>query len=98
MPNVARVGDQGFGVCPCHLVPTPYITTFTTGASTVKTNGRTTTNVGTVGVATCGHPTIAITASPNVVAEGSNVHRLGDMGMNCGAYTVISASPNVVAN
>jgi len=92
MPSHSRVGDIGVGVCPCHLVPVGYITAFVTGASSVKTNGRTTTIVSTIGVSTCGHPTIALTGSGTVFLEGHKVHRIGDVGVNCGPYISASGS------
>lgn len=98
MPGVARVGDIGIGVCPCHKVPTPYVTIFTTGASSVLADGSVVCIVGTVGIASCGHPTIATTGSPNVFAENSARHRIGDLGMNCGPYTVSTGSPDVIDN
>jgi len=94
MPAHSRVGDSGIGICPCHIVPVPYITIFATGASSVKTNGKTTTHITSVGIATCGHPTVALTGSSTVFAENQKVHRIGDTGVNCGPYTSITGSPN----
>ena len=98
MPSMSRIGDMGVGVCPCHDSPVSYVTTFVTGANTVFTNGANQTYIGTIGVASCGHPTFALTGSPDVYAEGSPVHRVGDMGENCGPYTAITGSDNVAAN
>lgn len=96
MPGLARITDIGVGTCPCHDDPESYITTFITGATTVKTNGLDTTYIGTIGIASCGHPTTALTGSSSVYVEGSPVHRMGDTGANCGTYTVTTASPNVI--
>jgi len=92
MPAHSRVGDIGIGVCPCHIVPVGYITVYATGASSVKTNGRTTTHITTIGISTCGHPTVALTGSSTVVAESQKVHRIGDMGVNCGPYISVGGS------
>jgi len=97
MSKNARVGDIGVGVCPCHEPPLAYTTVFSeTGAATsVKTNGQSQVIIGTIGIASCGHPTTAETGSGTVNAEGSGVHRLGDTGSNCGGYTVTTSSDDV---
>ena len=92
MPAHSRVGDSGVGVCPCHIIPLPYITIFASGASSVKTNGKITTIVTTIGISTCGHPTIALTGSSTVNFENQHVHRIGDMGVNCGPYVSVTGS------
>jgi uncharacterized Zn-binding protein involved in type VI secretion len=93
--GIARVGDMGLGICPKHKSPKIYNVTFVSGAATVNTNGLSTTNLTTIGVATCAHPTVVISVSATVSAEGTGVHRLGDSGINYGSYTVISSSGNV---
>lgn len=98
MPGIARIGDIGQGTCPCHDDPQFYTTIFVTGAESVITNQAGTAIIGTVGVASCGHSTIALTGSSTVFAESQGVHRLGDIGENCGTYQVITASPDVFAN
>lgn len=98
MPSVSKVGDIGVGVCPCHKSPVSYTTVFATGASSVPTNGQATANLTTIGVATCGHPTVVLSVSGTVTAEGTGVHRVGDAGANCGGYTAITGSGDVLAN
>ena len=98
MPAQTRVGDIGVGICPCHISPVSYVTVFSTGAPTVLTNDLVSCIVGTVGIASCGHPTIALTGSPDVFHENSAAHRIGDTGANCGPYTVVSGSENVFIN
>lgn len=93
--SVCKVGDIGMGVCPCHLSPVGYTTTFVTGAATVNTNGANTCNLATIGVSSCGHATVVLTVSSTVNAEGTGVHRVGDSGANCGGYTAITGSDNV---
>ena len=94
-PKVSRIGDIGVGVCPCHVPPVGYVTTFITGCPTVFTNNRITTIIGTIGAATCGHPTTALTGSPSKVTMCNQpVHRVGDTGANCGGYVVVSGSPD----
>jgi|GEM_PF-2801916 hypothetical protein len=89
----SRVGDIGVGVCPCHVPPVGYVTMFVTGCSTVKTNTRITTIITTIGVATCGHPTVALTGSSSTVNMCNQpVHRIGDAGANCGPYVSVTGS------
>ena len=88
----SRIGDIGVGVCLCHIVPVPYITTYTTGCSTVKTNSKITTIVSTIGASTCGHPTTALTGSSTVNMCSQPVHRIWDVGANCGPYISITGS------
>lgn len=91
MPGIARVNDQGFGICPGHQIPLPYITTFTGASGGLVT-------IGSEGSATCGHTTTAMTGSSTVFADGAGVHRLGDQGQNLGNYNVIMASSTVFAD
>lgn len=98
MSAMSKLGDIGVGVCPCHTSPVGYTTVFVTGAPTVNNDGSNTCIVTTVGVASCGHPTIALTGSPNVYATGQPVHRVGDMGANCGPYTTVTGSGKQFAN
>jgi hypothetical protein len=98
MPAQTRVGDIGVGICPCHRKPKSYVTVFSTGASTVLTNNRISCIIGTIGIASCGHPTVALTGSPNVLHQNKPAHRIGDTGANCGPYTVITGSPNTFEN
>lgn len=95
MSKISRVGDIGVGICPCHITPVQYTTVFSDGCSIVKTNGMITTIVGTIGVSSCGHPTIAITGSNVINLCNKQVHRVGDVGSNCGPYTSISGSEDV---
>ena len=99
MPANCTTGDIGIGVCPCHLlIPIPYTTIFTTGAATVLINGKQASILGTIGIASCGHPTIALTGTSLSVATGVSMHRLGDIGNNCGTYIANTGSANVVSN
>lgn len=96
MSGLGKIGSQGIGICPCHRSPQDYITTLVTGAETVNVNGVAAAQVGSLGVSTCGHMTVALTGSESVFAEGKQVHRLGDQGVNCGNYTLIEGSPNTL--
>ncbi len=97
MAGVSAIGFIGVGVCPCHKSPQQYTTIFVTGTTTVSTNGSATATIGSTGVASCGHPTVALTGAGTVLAAGSGVHRIGDTGANCGSYTVLTGSGNVIA-
>ena len=94
MPGISRLTDIGVGVCPCHDDPEQYTTMFVTGAPTVKTNGRDTAFIGTVGISSCGHPTTALTGSASLIPGGSPAVRIGDTGANCGTYTTVTGSDN----
>lgn len=98
MSGFARIGDIGTGICPHHKTPQPYTTVFASGAETVFINDLGACYIGTIGMATCGHPTIAISGSEDVIVEGIGAHRMGDIGINFGPYTVISGSDDVIAN
>lgn len=88
----SRLGDVGHGVCPAHKHPESYMTVFVTGADTVKTNDITSAIIGTVGVSTCGHMTVALTGSNTVRAQNEPMHRVEDVGMNYGMYTTLTGS------
>jgi hypothetical protein len=89
----SRIGDFGVGVCPCHVPPVPYVTFYVTGCSSVKTNSLITTIITTIGAATCGHPTVALTGAPSKVNMCNQpVHRIGDAGANCGPYISVTGS------
>lgn len=96
--KVARVGDQGVGICPNHPSPLVYTTTFTTGAAGAKADGQPICTVGTLGTSTCGHQTTALTGSGVCKASGQPIHRIGDTGQNYGTYTVTTGSPNVTSD
>lgn len=98
MELIARVGDIGIGVCPNHDPPQIYTTTFSTGAENVYADGKKVCVVGTVGISTCGHNTVAQTGSPVTIVEGKPVHRVGDIGANYGEYVVTSGSPTCSSN
>ena len=93
--GISKIGDTGIGTCPAHKSTKIYTVTFISGASTVNVNGVPAANLTTVGIASCGHPTIAISVSATVYANGTGVHRIGDSGLNYGSYTVVSGSGNV---
>jgi hypothetical protein len=98
MPAVTRIGDLGVGVCPHHSHPQNYTTIFASGATDVTSGGAANCFVGSAGVASCGHPTIALTGAADVTADGLGVHRVGDMGANYGAYIAISGALDVTSD
>ena len=95
MTQKARISDIGIGTCPCHQHPISYTTIFTSGARSVDVNILGTAVIGSIGISSCGHPTIATSGASTVFSENKQVHRLGDVGSNCGSYIVTTASPNV---
>jgi len=97
MTGVCRVGDIGVGVCPHHSSPENYTTVFISGSENVVSDGQSNCFVGSIGMATCGHQTIAISGSDTVTADGIGIHRVGDVGMNYGPYVAVSGSDNVTS-
>jgi hypothetical protein len=95
MLGIAKTFDIGLGVCPCHKSPVPYATMMTVGAVSVRVNSLPAATLLTIGMSTCGHPTVALTCSWNVRAQSLGVHRLLDVGTNCGPYVMTTASWNV---
>jgi uncharacterized Zn-binding protein involved in type VI secretion len=93
------LGDSGIGLCPKHIpIPQPYVTVFNIGSPNVLINGLNAVTVDPLpnGAATCGDVTRAVTGSATVFINGKPVHRLGDIGVNFGSYTVTVASPDVL--
>lgn len=99
MPQVARVGDIGVGVCYAHDEPRDFVTVFVEGCSTVFANGQQVCCVGAIGVTSCGHTTMATQGSPAEYGESSQIHRVGDVGivLEGGHYTCVQGSPDVYA-
>jgi uncharacterized Zn-binding protein involved in type VI secretion len=96
MSAIGRVGDMGTGICYCHKHPKYYTTTIISGAEDVVINGLPVAQIGSIGVATCGHTTIALTGG-SVLIDGKFAHRVGDMGQGCsGSYTLITGSDNTI--
>ena len=97
-----RIGDTGIGGClhssHAPLIPFPYTTIFAVGAATVIINGMPAAILGSVGISSCGHPTVALLASTTVIANALGVHRLTDTGANFGPYMANLASTNTIAN
>lgn len=99
MAAQCRAGDIGVGICFGHVVPTPYITVFLTGMGATS-NGRWECVVTTIGIATCGHPTIALTGAMNCTNNGLAPHRVGDVGTTTagGPYVAVIGSPDNQVN
>ena len=100
MSAVCRVGDIGRGICFAHKSPTPFTTTFVSGAPTVNANEKALCEIGTRGVTSCGHNTIATQGSSTVFSSsGKAVHRVGDSGIvvEGGTYIAVSGSDDVFA-
>jgi uncharacterized Zn-binding protein involved in type VI secretion len=88
--KVACVGDIGAGVCP---VRGPYVVILATGDSTFEIDGRQACHVGSIGAASCGHPTVALTGGMATIND-SQLHRIGDVGVCSagGPYVVTTGS------
>lgn len=48
--------------------------------------------VGSVGISSCGHATVALVGSATVRANGQGLHRVGDVGQNCGNYILLTGA------
>jgi hypothetical protein len=96
MPAQARVGDIGVGYC--HKHKREVLITFVTGASSTLSNNQPSCTVGTVGIADCGHTSIALTGSTNVKLDNKQAHRIGDTGVlsEGGDYVVVTGSPDIL--
>jgi uncharacterized Zn-binding protein involved in type VI secretion len=88
-----RIGDFGIGVCTKHG---SYVTTFSNGAETVMVNSLSAATMVTIGISSCGDPTIVISGSPGVKMEGQSSHRTGDEGINTGTYQAVIGSSNSI--
>ena len=92
---VSRIGDIGIGICPAHDSPQVYTTTIMTGSPDTLVEGQQEAIITSIGCATCGHATTAITGSGSVTTNALGGHRLGDMGINFGPYNMITANSSV---
>lgn len=90
-----KVGSIGIGTCPCHKGSVNYTTVIADGAITVISEGVETAIVTSMGIASCGHPTIATTGSSTVFHENQPAHRIGDLGQNCGPYTLVTGCDTI---
>lgn len=98
MAQSSKIGDIGVGVCAAHETPIAFVTVFTSGSPNVLTNGSPSSIIGTIGISTCGHPTVAILGSATVFANVLGLHRVGDIGtITGGVYVDITGSPNVLS-
>lgn len=98
MYGVARVNDIGVGVCTAHVPPVSVVVTLVSGATTVLVNNSSAATSISIGTSSCGHTTTVITYSTTVLAEGSGVHRLNDVGcLPGGTYTVNTSSTDTLA-
>lgn len=97
MSQVTKIGDICVGVCPAHGGLISFCSVLISGAATVLVDGQACGNLTSIGASSCGHPTVAISGSSTVLAEGFQVHRIGDIDVNPGSGTVVSGSPDVDA-
>ncbi len=97
MPNDARIGDIGIGLCHCHDSPDiiPMSGPLITGLFSVRSNKQPTSRLMDVVMGNCGHTGIMITASSSVRAGGINSSRLGDSFTGCFKGTIVTGSSNV---
>lgn len=96
--SIGTIGSIGVGVCPNHPVPIPYTTVIDSGEPLIKANGKPVATIGSTGICTCGHPTIAITGSPAVLSNQKGQHKIGDTGINYGSYTLTTGEPSILSD
>lgn len=88
----SRTGDIGKGTCPAHPKPVSYVTVYISAQNTVTVEGQTSERIGDIGIASCGHPTVALTGSATSSVVGSPPHRVGDAGSNPGPYVSVTGA------
>lgn len=81
MPGLCRVGDCLVGHCEANAPghPRDCVGVWTTGSSSVQSEGIGVVRVGDFGVTNCGHTFQAVEGSSNVTAEGMGIVRVGDV-------------------
>lgn len=97
MANVSRTGDVGTGRCPAHDSTKTYNTVFMSGSIPQTAEGSPIVRVGDVGISSCGHPTVALSGAPTSRSASLDIHRIGDVGSNPGAYVSLSGATTVFA-
>lgn len=95
--QAGRTGDVGVGICFAHSPPQNYTTVLVNGSVNCNSDGLSMAFVGTPGISTCGHMTIAMTGASFVDADGIKLHRVGDTGANFGPYILVTGSSFVDA-
>lgn len=92
--NVGRVGDIGIGACSAHKTTLSVTVMIVTGTPIVKAGGIDVANATSIGLSSCGHPTVVLTQSPIAKVGGAFAHRVGDIGaLPGGSYVLQSGSP-----
>ena len=93
-----NVGSQGVGVCLAHLIPIPITVTIIQGVPTVLAMGAPVATIGSIGICSCGHTSVALSGASTVLATGIGVHRVGDMGLPpAGNYTLTTGAATVLS-
>jgi uncharacterized Zn-binding protein involved in type VI secretion len=95
MPKQTRVGDIGVGYCRYHKRQVTVM--FVSGSTSTQTDNKASCTVGSVGIADCGHTSVALSGSPSVTINNKRAHRSGDLGSLSGGgdYVAVSGSPNL---
>jgi uncharacterized Zn-binding protein involved in type VI secretion len=98
LPGIARVSDRTFGICYGHKSPILVGGTIVSGDSTDKANDLTVSRIGSTVIADCGHSAMVVTGSPTTFTSGIQVGRLGDSVSGIYVATIVTASPDVIAD
>lgn len=94
----SRVGDIGMGVCLAHGIPIPINVIILQGALLKNAFGQPIAQIGSQGLCSCGHMSIALQGAATVKALGIGVHRVGDMGLPpAGNYVMTQGAPTVLS-
>jgi uncharacterized Zn-binding protein involved in type VI secretion len=89
------IGSIGVGICPLHEFPIPYTTVIITGHPTIQVDGQSVAMINSIGAASCGHSSVALTGAIMSVADEQGLHRVGDTGTTGGPYTLVTGAPTV---
>lgn len=86
------------GVCLAHGIPIPINVIIMQGSPTVLATGLPIAQIGSQGLCSCGHMSIALQGAPTVLAASIGMHRVGDMGLPpAGNYVMTQGAPTVLA-
>jgi len=96
MPQIARVGDLGFGSdCCCGSSCSSMTGIIITGSPNV-TNGPAIARTTDLVLSNCGNIGIIVSGSSSVFNEGLQLARIGDSFSGCFTGTIISGSANTI--
>jgi len=93
----ARAGDIATGICPAHKHPQHYSAVITGVSPTVVLESAGASFIGSVAIASCGHPVVVISGSGTVLVNGAGAGRIGDIGTNPGPCVIQTGAQTVIS-